>query len=699
MDMTDYQTLLPADLNLRLQRPLVGRGCFGSVFEATEVHADGKPSANRVVRFLPPVAGDEWLQRLRERFARLDDLRLPHVSTHRDGGIVDARFYLVGDRHERTLDSLLTDDEGRPPVEAWQIVEQLIDGLAALHERGIAHGDLRPRRIFIDAAVRRDREWTARIGDPMLGALNWASDGLLVDDDARAYRKERDQSAEPSPQADLYALGCIVCELAGGRHRNPNRSVDEGASQASVEAAAETAGSAHELAILADWLLGERLETIGDAVELRRKLAEESAWRKSRWLTRWARIATVLAAVLLAATAWALWAKSYAEGRLIAVQHDLEDARKKVADLQKENSDQKKVIDEQATKIGAQAETLADQSQTIAARDQETERLKMLIPPPPSPSPEDIARREWSAAVKQRQARSANLNELNEFEALCHTWAKQVSDHAPAEADPEQVGKHLNQWFNELRRLIDGAEVWIISDPAMKTSYLDARANPWDRGKMDAAQYRWEGLKSAARIWNKWADDDARTWATIHSEASKFHDSELSNAANEQAKRALQAWLLEMARVDFVLELTKGFASSKVDYGTHRVATVYTGANADHVWPDGGFAHDWLAKTGSNYKDKTAARIRFDWQPGEPVSVLLEGEPGPLSGYQVHPNLVQKTFAGPLAPYRMHRTRKITSDDENVTLEFRVLSCPGPPRTWNLALPSLVNPSSTGPQP
>lgn len=689
MDMSDYQELLPAALNLQLQRPLVGRGCFGSVFEAVEERRNGKPSANRVVRFLPPLARDDSLERLQTRLARLSDLRLPGVSTHRDGGIADGRLYLVGDRHERTLDSLLTDDEGRPPDEAWEIVEQLIDGLSALHERGIAHGDLRPRRIFLDdASAAQGRRWEAWIGDPMLGALNWASDGLWVDDDARAYRKQPDQSAKPSPQSDLYALGCIICELVLGRRYNSNRNIDERASQDSIEEVAKKAGSGHELAILAAWLLDSRLTTIADAAELRRQLAKETARRKGRWLSFWAVATTVLAMILTATAFWAMRTKSDADNRRTAVEQELAGFKKTVAELRNSAAEKDRTLD-------AQKKTILEQSGTIATRDQRIKELEAILPSPSTPSAEEIARNEWSAAVKQRKKRKAHLDELDDFETLCHRWTKMVRDKASAEADPEQVGKHLNQWYKEMRRLLDDAEAWIIADPGMKRKYLEARTHPWDQGKQDAASDGWKGLKYAARVWDEWADDDVLSWAEIHSRASKFQNSKLSAAANLEAKRALQRWLLDMARVGFVLELTNG--ASKAGYGTYRIATVYTGVDNAHVWPDGGFGHDWPAETGSNYKGKSAVNIAFDWQPGEPVAVWLEGEKA--YGVAAHRNLIHKSFDGPLAPYRLHRAGQITSDDGNVTLSFKVQHCPGPPRKWNSGPQDLLKPSPTGTPP
>lgn len=89
--------------------------------------------------------------------------------------------------------------------QAWQLIQQLGAGLSHAHERGIVHGDLNPRNIFIT------REGELRI-------LNFGA-ARRINRGTTAYAScERLEGRLADPRDDLYSLACICHELLTGTH-------------------------------------------------------------------------------------------------------------------------------------------------------------------------------------------------------------------------------------------------------------------------------------------------------------------------------------------------------------------------------------------------------------------------------------------------------------------------------------------------
>ena len=101
--------------------------------------------------------------------------------------------------------------------QAWQLIQQLGAGLAHAHERGVVHGDLKPRNIFIT------REGELRILD--FGAAHRV---MAVTSEHPDYARncgtpayascEQLEGRRADPRDDLYALACICYELLEGTH-------------------------------------------------------------------------------------------------------------------------------------------------------------------------------------------------------------------------------------------------------------------------------------------------------------------------------------------------------------------------------------------------------------------------------------------------------------------------------------------------
>lgn len=93
-------------------------------------------------------------------------------------------------------------------------IEQVLEGLAFLHEHGIVHRDLKPSNVMMDGAGR------VRLLD--FGLANRPEDGLSISEEGTiagtlAYLSPERFRGDPGTAAsDLYALGCMMYELLTG---------------------------------------------------------------------------------------------------------------------------------------------------------------------------------------------------------------------------------------------------------------------------------------------------------------------------------------------------------------------------------------------------------------------------------------------------------------------------------------------------
>lgn len=194
---------LPADpgtvltQRFRLEREL-GRGAVSRVFRAHDTHLD-LPVAVKLVRkaeAAPELAGFRAEVGLGRRVGHPNVVRIHDL--HRDpafGWFVTMEL----------LDGATVRDEAAlrrlPPDEVASIGAHVAAGLAALHQAGVAHRDV-------------------RVGNVMLGRRAVLFDlGLATPFSAGEVRDRQ----HVGPEGDLFALGLLLYELATGQRAFANR--------------------------------------------------------------------------------------------------------------------------------------------------------------------------------------------------------------------------------------------------------------------------------------------------------------------------------------------------------------------------------------------------------------------------------------------------------------------------------------------
>src|SRR5688572_14246178 len=125
----------------------IGAGGMGVVYRARDEHLE----RDVAIKLLPSAAaaGDGARRRFRREALSLSRLSHPNVAIVHDFDSIEGFDFLVMEHIPgETLDAILR----RGPVperEVIRLAEQAARGLAAAHEQGILHGDLKPGNLMV----------------------------------------------------------------------------------------------------------------------------------------------------------------------------------------------------------------------------------------------------------------------------------------------------------------------------------------------------------------------------------------------------------------------------------------------------------------------------------------------------------------------------------------------------------------------
>jgi serine/threonine protein kinase len=210
---------------------LIGEGGGGAVYAAEE------PRIRRrvAIKVLRRAAFDDPSAIARfEREARAaNDVKHPGiVDVFAFGELSDGRPYLVMSLLEgRSLGAEIKARGRIPPAEAWAIARQVADALAAAHEAGVVHRDIKPDNVFLERARARglpgDGEprvltkildfGLAKVeGEAAEGAAKLTQSGAMVGTPAYTA-PEQWWNAGVDARTDQYAFGAMLFEMLAGK--------------------------------------------------------------------------------------------------------------------------------------------------------------------------------------------------------------------------------------------------------------------------------------------------------------------------------------------------------------------------------------------------------------------------------------------------------------------------------------------------
>ncbi|QKW30375.1 serine/threonine protein kinase [Streptomyces seoulensis] len=192
---------------------VIGRGGMGEVWQAQD-EVLGRPVAVKVL--LNDVADASAEARFRLEAQTSARLNHPNVVGTLDFGTWDGRCFLVMELVDGG--SLAAELTGGGPLRAdrlAQVAQEAAEGLAAAHEKGIVHRDVKPGNLL------SDRHGTIRIAD--FGIARFVDDpsaGLTTTGQIVGtglyLAPERAIGTPASSASDMYSLGCVLYQLSVG---------------------------------------------------------------------------------------------------------------------------------------------------------------------------------------------------------------------------------------------------------------------------------------------------------------------------------------------------------------------------------------------------------------------------------------------------------------------------------------------------
>src|SRR5262245_35556127 len=194
---------------------------MGTVYRAQDTKLN-RPVA---IKFLSEDLADAGARRRFQQEARMASaMNHPHILTVHDAGEFGGRQYIVTE----FVDGGTLKDWAKAEKRSWrQIVELMTgvaDGLAAAHEAGILHRDIKPAKILVA------RNGFAKLADFGLAKLaanaNVDLTGTLTEDRTKPgmvigtiadMSPEQCSGKNLDGRSDIFSFGTVLYELLGGR--------------------------------------------------------------------------------------------------------------------------------------------------------------------------------------------------------------------------------------------------------------------------------------------------------------------------------------------------------------------------------------------------------------------------------------------------------------------------------------------------
>jgi eukaryotic-like serine/threonine-protein kinase len=195
--------------------PRIARGGMATVYEATDLRLD------RVCALKIMHSGlgddDDFAGRFVREARSAARLSHPHVVSVFDQGDDNGTLFLAMEYIPgHTLRDLLRKEAPLAPAKALALIDPVLSALAAAHQAGMIHRDVKPENVLmaddgrikvadfgLARAVSAETQHTAT-GGVLIGTVSYLSPELVVDGRADA-------------RSDVYAAGVILYEMLTGR--------------------------------------------------------------------------------------------------------------------------------------------------------------------------------------------------------------------------------------------------------------------------------------------------------------------------------------------------------------------------------------------------------------------------------------------------------------------------------------------------
>jgi tetratricopeptide (TPR) repeat protein len=196
---------------------ILGRGGMGCVYRVRDRKAQGLNNWE-LHRALKIVTGDsKTLDRVQREVAAGDLAHHQNLVRTTDWGFADPtkrRFYIVMDLiGGGTLLDLIKASPGKfAPERARRLIEGILYGLQALHQRGVVHRDLKPSNVLID----NSRDEMPCLADFGIAHETGYQHTSLRGSGSANYAAPEQTTGNASLASDIFAFGRVAFELLVG---------------------------------------------------------------------------------------------------------------------------------------------------------------------------------------------------------------------------------------------------------------------------------------------------------------------------------------------------------------------------------------------------------------------------------------------------------------------------------------------------
>jgi eukaryotic-like serine/threonine-protein kinase len=202
----------------------IGRGGMGVIFRAE----DAELGRSVALKALPPELAEDSrrLERLRREARSLAALNHPGILTVYDILESEGQLFVATELVEGEDLSAAIPAGGLDLPGFLRLAIPLADAVAAAHEKGVVHRDLKPGNVrvmpegrvkVLDFGLARLREEPGEGAESQLATLTRTAEGTVVGTPAyMAPEQIRGEVADE--RSDIFALGVILYEMATGRH-------------------------------------------------------------------------------------------------------------------------------------------------------------------------------------------------------------------------------------------------------------------------------------------------------------------------------------------------------------------------------------------------------------------------------------------------------------------------------------------------
>ena len=194
---------------------VIGKGVSATVYRALDKSLDREVA----LKMLDPILMRDpaWIKRFRREARIIANLRHPHIVRIWEIDQLEGELFIAMDlAKDGNLADLIKRKKRLDWNETKKIASAIGSALDYAHDKNLVHGDIKPANVLIDRevdALLTDFGFAKIIAQNSVGS---SLTGGIVGTPAY-IAPEVWNGEKPTPQTDIYALGCIVYEMVTGQ--------------------------------------------------------------------------------------------------------------------------------------------------------------------------------------------------------------------------------------------------------------------------------------------------------------------------------------------------------------------------------------------------------------------------------------------------------------------------------------------------